>query len=153
MYTRILVAVDGSDTSYLALKEAIKLANEHHSVLRLVHVVDPTAFDAVVELPYVVEYQKLLEAAGQKVIEDCSIIVRNAGIKFEAVSIGIEHRGQQVCEAIEEQGRSWQANVIVIGTHGRRGIGRLLLGSVAEGLIRIATKPVLLVPRSVASSV
>lgn len=151
MYRRILVPVDGSDASNLALKEALKLADDHHSVLRLVHVVDPTSVHALLEGPYVVGYQKLLDAAGQKVIDDCSAIVRGAGIKFDAASIAIAKRGQRIYDVIDEEAGRWQADVIVVGTHGRRGIRHLLLGSVAEGLTRVATKPVLLVPRSASS--
>ena len=64
MYNRILVAVDGSDTSNLALKEAIKLAKDQHSLLRLVHAVDLTLVYTDAAAPYVYEYQKALEAAG-----------------------------------------------------------------------------------------
>jgi nucleotide-binding universal stress UspA family protein len=145
MYNRILVAVDGSDTSKLALKEAIKLAKDQHSVLRLVHVVDPTEIYFVVEGSYAIDYQKALEAAGQEVIAQCSVIAAQAGMAIEAASIGIEKRGQHIYDVIEDEAERWRADLIIIGTHGRRGIRRLFLGSVAEGLTRIASKPVLLI--------
>ncbi len=145
MYNRILVAVDGGTASNLALKEAIKLTGEQHSLLRLVHIIDPHILYLDVETPYVVDYQKSLEAAGEKVIADSSAMAREAGIKFEGASIAIERQGQRVYDAIEEEANRWQADLIVIGTHGRRGIGRALLGSVAEGVTRIASKPVLLI--------
>ena len=53
--------------------------------------------------------------------------------------------GQHIYEAIEEQSKQWPANLIVVGTEGRRGFQRLMIGSVAEGLVRISTKPVLLI--------
>jgi nucleotide-binding universal stress UspA family protein len=145
MYNRILVAVDGSDTSKLALKEAIKLAKEQHSALRLVHVVDPGEIFMVFEGPYGVNYQQALNAAGEKIIADSSMIAGLAGIVFEAASIGIEKRGKHIYDAIEDEAERWRADLIVVGTHGRRGIRRLYLGSVAEGLTRIASKPVLLI--------
>jgi nucleotide-binding universal stress UspA family protein len=145
MYNRILVAVDGSTTSNLALQEAIKLAGELHSLLRLVHIVDPRILYLDVDARYIADYQKALEAAGQKVIDDSSALVREAGIEFEAASIAIERQGQHVNDAIEEEAKRWRADLIVIGTHGRRGIGRVFLGSVAEGVTRIASKPVLLI--------
>jgi nucleotide-binding universal stress UspA family protein len=52
---------------------------------------------------------------------------------------------KHVYDVIEEEVTRWPADVVVIGTHGRRGIRRLLLGSVAEGLTRISSKPILLV--------
>ena len=145
MYNRILVAIDGSETSNKALKEAISLAREQRSTLRLVHVVDVAITYASLGGPYVAEYQRALQAAGGKVIADCSAIVRDAGVQFDAISIVLETPYQHVYEAIENEAKQWRADLIVIGTHGRRGLGRLFLGSVAEGLTRVASKPVLLV--------
>jgi nucleotide-binding universal stress UspA family protein len=59
-----LVAVDGSETSNLALQEAIKLAKDQHSVLRLFHVVDLTMAYSPVEAPYIFEYRKAMETEG-----------------------------------------------------------------------------------------
>ena len=145
MYSHILVAVDGSDTSNLALDEAIMLAKDHHSALRLVHVVDLTLAYSTVEAPYVADYEKAVRAAGQKVITDCSAIVRETGIKFDTKLIVIDIPNQHVYDAIEEEARRWPADLIVVGTHGRRGFRRLFLGSIAEGISRIATRPVLLI--------
>ncbi len=143
MYKRILAAVDGSDTSNLALQEAIKLAKEHHSALRLFHVVDLTMAYSAVEAPYVLDYRKAMEAAGQKVVADCSAPARSAGIEFDTKCVVTF--GKHVYEVIEDEAAEWAADLIVIGTHGRRGIRRLLLGSVAEGVTRVSTKPVLLI--------
>lgn len=148
MYSHILVAVDGSDTANLALHEALELAREQNSVLRLVHVVDLTMAYSAVEAPYVVDFEKAVKAAGEKVIADSSATVRAAGIEFDTKSLVIEMPNQHVCDAIEEAAREWPADLIVIGTHGRRGFRRLFLGSVAEGLTRVATKPVLLIRRA-----
>jgi len=145
MYDHVLVAIDGSDTSNLALREAVKLVKDQHSSLRLVHIVDLTPAYTAIEAPYVAEYQKALKAAGQKVIADCSAIVREAGIKFDTASIVVEMPGQHIYDAIEEEAKRWPADLIVVGTHGRRGIKRLFLGSVAEGVTRVASKPVLLI--------
>jgi nucleotide-binding universal stress UspA family protein len=145
MYNHILVAVDGSETSNLALKEAIKLAKDQHATLRLVHVVDVTLIYIDLGAPYVLDYQKALQAAGQKVIDDCSAIVREAGIEFDTTSIVVDMIGQHIYDAVEEEAKRWPADLIVIGTHGRRGMRRFLLGSVAEGIARVASKPVLLI--------
>lgn len=145
MYKHILVAVDGSDISNMALREAIKLAKDQHSTLRLVHVVDLTLAYSAVEAPYVGDYQTAVRAAGRKVIIDCSATVREAGIEFDTKSIVIETLDQHIYDAIDEEAKRWPADLIVIGTHGRRGFRRLLLGSVAEGVTRVASKPVLLI--------
>jgi nucleotide-binding universal stress UspA family protein len=143
MYQRIVVAVDGSDTSNLALQEAVKLAKDQHSALRLVHVVDLTIAYSSVDAPHVFEYQRAMEAAGQQVIADCSAVARAAGIEFDSKCVATF--AKHVYDVIEEEAKEWAADLIVIGTHGRKGIRRLLLGSVAEGLTRVSSKPVLLI--------
>ena len=146
MYKHILVAVDGSDTSNLALNEASKLARDQRGTIRLVHVVDliPTYTD--LEIPsQVVQYQEALREIGQKVLSDSRSITEKAGIQTDAQLHVIETAGEHIYDAIEAEAIRWPADLIVIGTHGRRGIRRFILGSVAEGVIRVATKPVLLV--------
>jgi nucleotide-binding universal stress UspA family protein len=146
MYKHILVAVDGSDSSNLALNEAIRLASEQHATIRLVHVVDliPTYTD--LETPsQVVRYQEALREIGQKVLSDCRASTDKSGIQADVQLHIIETPGEHIYDAIAEEAVRWPADLIVIGTHGRRGIRRFILGSVAEGVIRVATKPVLLV--------
>jgi nucleotide-binding universal stress UspA family protein len=121
------------------------LAKDQHSALRLVHVVDLTLAYSAVEAPYVADYEKAVRAAGKKVIIDCSATVHEAGIEFDTKSIVIDMPNRHIYDAIEEEAKQWPADLLVIGTHGRRGFRRLFLGSVAEGLIRISTKPVLLI--------
>lgn len=57
----------------------------------------------------------------------------------------VERTTARISERIVEQAKAWDAEMIVIGTHGRRGVGRMLLGSDAEQTVRIAPVPVLLV--------
>ena len=146
MYKRILVAVDGSDTSYLALSEAIKLASDGNGTIRLVHVVDliPTYMD--LEMPsQIVAYQDAMREMGRKLLSDGRAITDKSGIPTEAELRVIEMPGEHVYDAIADEATRWPADIIVVGTHGRRGIRRFILGSVAEGVIRVATTPVLLV--------
>ena len=151
MYKHILVAVDGSDTSNLALQEAIKLAKEQHAVLRLVHVVDESPAymaidDATVADPDLIEtIRKALRATGENLLARCAAEVRKAGAESDTTMKIVETLGPRIHDAIEEEATRWPADLIVIGTHGRRGFRRLLLGSVAEGLARVSTKPVLLI--------
>jgi nucleotide-binding universal stress UspA family protein len=145
MYKRILVAVDESETAKLALNEAIALAKDQHATLRLVHVVDLTPAYTDVEASYTLEYQKALRAAGQKLIDDYLSLARAAEIEFDAKMLVVETLGQHIYDAIEEEAVQWRADLIVTGTHGRRGVRRLMLGSVAEGVARVSTKPVLLI--------
>jgi len=153
MYKRILVAIDGSDTSDLALREAIGLAKDQNAMLRLVHVVDDTppayiATDAssAVALHFpLAEYKKTLLEAGENLLRTRATTAREAGVNVDTKLITVTMLGERIYEVIEEQSKQWPANLIVVGTEGRRGFQRLMIGSVAEGLVRISTKPVLLV--------
>jgi len=145
MYNRILVAVDGSEISKLALKEAIKLAKDQNASLRLIYIVDLTLIYTDLGAPFAVEYQKALQAAGEKVITACSALASDSGIEFDAAAVPIDTIGQHIYDAIECEAKRWHADLIVIGTHGRQGVRRFLLGSVAEGVARVASKPVLLI--------
>jgi nucleotide-binding universal stress UspA family protein len=84
MYERILVAVDGSNTSNLALQEAITLAKDQHSMLRLLHFVDLTMAYSSVEAPTVIEYQNAQKVQGQKLLADCFASARAAGVEFDS---------------------------------------------------------------------
>jgi nucleotide-binding universal stress UspA family protein len=146
MYKHILVAVDGSDTSNLALKEAIKLTKELDAFLLVVHVIDETPAYSLTDVPFPISaYQKVMRDAGEKVLAQSTSALQTAGIKFQTKCIVIDSLLKRICEAISEEATTWPADLIVIGTHGRHGFDRLLLGSVAEGVIRIATKPVLII--------
>jgi nucleotide-binding universal stress UspA family protein len=146
MYKQILVAVDGSETSNLALKEAIKLAKEQQAAVRLIHVVDETSAYMMIEGSYPIpEYQEALRKAGEKELADCAATVRDTGVVYDTKLAVVETITQRVCDLINEEAKQWPADLIVIGTHGRRGFNHLLLGSVAEGVIRLATKPVLII--------
>jgi nucleotide-binding universal stress UspA family protein len=145
-YKHILVAIDESDTSALALREAVRLAKDQNAVLRLVHVVDLTPVYLTVETPYpYVEYQKALEVGGEKILASRAATVREAGIEVDSKLIAITMLGENIYDLIQEQSKQWPADLIVIGTHGRRGFQHARLGSVAEGLMRLATKPVLVI--------
>lgn len=146
MYGQILVAIDESETSELALQEAISLAKDQKASLRILHVIDVSPAYLTVDSPYpFMEYQKAMQEAGEKLLANRVGKARHAGVKVDSKLIAIEMYGERIYDVIEEQSKQWPADLIVIGTHGRRGARHLMLGSVAEGLIRVATKPVLLI--------
>lgn len=146
MYQRILVAIDESTTSKLAMNEAVQLAQAHNARLRLVHVVDDNlAYTAVQSPREMVDRQAVLRQAGEEALNDAAATAGTLGVAAETVLLSIEEAGDHVFDVIEREADRWPADLVVIGTHGRRGFRRLLLGSVAEGLIRVTTKPVLLV--------
>lgn len=145
MFKRILVAVDASQTGELALETAIGLATESQAQLRIVHVVDTANINIGAELADQYKVSESLVDNAQKILNPAERIADAAGVSAEASLITIDALNKRIPEAITEDAEAWSADLIVIGTHGRRGFTRLLLGSVAEGVARLATKPVLLV--------
>ena len=145
MYKRILVAVDGSDVSRRGLKEALRLAGPTHARLRMINVVDRTMLPAYEPTP--VErnsaFIESLKAAGRKALEQAAA----AAVKNHLPSDGVQRltSGASASDVILDEARTWRADVIVMGTHGRRGLSRLLLGSDAERVLRDAPVPVMLV--------
>lgn len=144
MYQRILVPIDGSPTSERALQEAIKLA-AGSSVLRLVYVLEEIyTLDA--EAYAFVDYPALQEAmrnTGERVLAQGANKVKKSGSTVETAMLDVS--GERVASVIDGEAMKWGADLIVIGTHGRSGISRLLLGSVAEAVVRGTSVPVLLV--------
>lgn len=144
MFKRILVAVDGSHTAEQALQEAIKLAKELRAQLRAVHVVDEISLN----WPEIGDFEAIQEAfrkSSRKILEKADVEMRKAGMTADTKMLEIETFGHHVADMIAAEAETWPADLIIIGTHGRRGVNRLLLGSVAESVARVATKPVLLI--------
>jgi nucleotide-binding universal stress UspA family protein len=145
VYQRILVAVDGSKTSDRALQEAIRLARDQHAALRIIHVIDTAPLSWDMDLNQIQEIQKTLRSVGQSTIERAQTTTRSGGITAEARLVEIDVPGTRVASRIADEAKAWPADLLVIGTHGRRGLNHLLLGSVAEGVVRVAAVPVLLI--------
>ncbi|NCT85327.1 MAG: universal stress protein [Comamonadaceae bacterium] len=145
MYQRILVPTDGSSTAEKGLTEAIALARLTGGQIRLVHIIDamPVAVGADGLAGYAGEILPLLRDAGQQILAAARQRVVAAGV---AVDVTLrEMLAGRVFEQVLEEADAWKADLIVIGTHGRRGVRRMFLGSDAEQILRSASVPVLLV--------
>jgi nucleotide-binding universal stress UspA family protein len=144
MYSRILLPVDSSNASQLALNEAIQLAGSLGATIRLVHVID--VWSLVTSEATGAIYDTLFDIArreGQTLLQDCAHKVQSAGIPVDTVLV--EQPDAQVGECLVHRARDYRADLIICGTHGRRGIRRLLVGSDAEYIVRHSPVPVLLV--------
>jgi len=144
MITRILVPVDGSSTSIRGLEEAIGLVQQVGGTLRLLHSVDELLLSDVPLSP--VDYDRWIEAIrerGQKIIREAQALCLKKSVDAEIVLA--ETMGRRAADVIIEQAKLWPADLIVMGTHGRRGVQRLLMGSDAELVLRTSAVPVLLV--------
>jgi len=146
MYTRILVPVDGSATSRRGLSEALGLAKALRAKVRVVHVINELLTDHT--LAPSVYYEKVIEAeraAGRKILADAQAFAHDCDRDAEVEAELLETIGARASTMIVEAARRWEADLIVMGTHGRRGLQRLALGSDAEQVLRSAPIPVLMV--------
>ena len=142
MYKRILVPFDGSPTSNAGLDEAVKLAKLTGASIRLAYVIDalPFAIDAAALTG---DVPGMMAEAGAAVLAKGKRRVAASGVPVDTFLS--DNYGCRVYDVVAEQVKEWNADLIVIGTHGRRGMKRLFIGSDAEQVVRSAPVPVLLV--------
>lgn len=146
MFQHILVPVDGSTASLNALDEAIRLASESHASLCLLHVLEASLYGTGYEAyalysPNLVTH---LLAGGESILKEAKHRAERAGCSVQTRLIdGIALSLTSV--VLAEVARQ-PVDLVVIGTHGRQGVGRLVFGSEAEQIARVSPVPVLLVP-------
>jgi nucleotide-binding universal stress UspA family protein len=143
MYRRILVPVDGSVVSLKGLDEAVRIAKAD-TKLKLVHVVN----ELIIGSAYVptVDYGTMIDSlreSGKKVLAAAEAVARERGVNPEVEMV--ERIGGHAADTIVRVAQAWAADLIVMGTHGRRGLRRLALGSDAELVLRLSPVPVLMV--------
>jgi nucleotide-binding universal stress UspA family protein len=144
MYRRILVPIDGSDTAQRGLQEALGLAKAFDSSLVLLHVVE--YYPMMMEMATATTWEMVttdLRKHGQQVLERAHDAAKAAGVASE--SHLEDAAAARVCDVIVDQAREHRCDLIVMGTHGRRGIEHALVGSDAERVIRMSPLPLLLV--------
>jgi nucleotide-binding universal stress UspA family protein len=139
MYKKILVPTDGSEPSNAALQEALKFAKTLGSAVRIVYVWQPMSY-ILAEGP--VDLSAAMRREGQVILDGAAANAREAGVAAEIALV--EAGDRRVPAAIAEEAVRAQSDLILMGTHGRRGFEHLVLGSVAEGVLRRASVPVLL---------
>jgi nucleotide-binding universal stress UspA family protein len=146
MYKRIAVAVDGSDVSVIALNEALKLAKLMEATLLLIHVCEEVPvlwnIEGSVMLP-VADLDKIFIEAGNQLLNKDLLRANEFGVTVETKLI--EDYSGRIGAVISQTADQWQAELLVLGTHGRKGFDHLFMGSVAEGVMRTARVPLLLV--------
>ena len=154
MFKRILVAVDGSPASNAGLKSAIALAADQKATLFVLHVINDPAMTIAFEGEYIpADYAENLRKSwqenGRKVLAKAEALTSAFNVDFKTLLIdaGIG----SVAGAILQQAHKLKPDVIVLGTHGRRGLRRVLMGSDAENVVREARVPVLLVRKEAVS--
>ena len=145
MYQRILVPIDGSETSKRGLEEAIRLAKLTQGQLRIFHVVDELSFALAMDAyaGYTGDWLKVLRENGKRILDEAKATAQAAGVPAD-IQLCDSFTGP-VHHMVNAEAANWPADLIVLGTHGRRGVGRVVMGSSAEHVLRYAAVPVLLV--------
>lgn len=145
MYQQILVPVDGSATSSRGLDEAIRLARLTGGRLRLLHVIDDLSLYLAIDprAGFSLDLVGQLRDVANKQVARSRSIAQAQGVSAETV---VRDRFEgRVHDIVLAEADSWPADLIVMGSHGRRGFKRILLGSAAEHVLRLASVPVLLI--------
>ena len=144
MYKRILVPVDGSHTSTRGLQEAVKLAKDQRAIVKLMHVVDEWSVTQNLDvMGGAGDVLDMLEESGKKALKNAKTLADRHGIKAETAIY--RNLSGRVADFIIREARKWRADLIVMGTHGRRGFSHVLLGSDAEAVVKQSPVPVMLV--------
>ena len=145
MYKRIVVPVDGSETAQKALTTALQMARESNGCVHLVHVVEgltPMAADPYGA--YSGEVIEVMRQSGRKILDDA--LARAEGVQADTQLF--DNFGARLAEVVADSATRFNADLMVVGTHGRRGLGRVLMGSGAEQIIRLSPVPVLVLRSS-----
>ncbi|WP_020204353.1 universal stress protein [Cupriavidus sp. WS] len=145
MYQKILLAVDGSHSSDLAISQAIIIAKATGSEVEALFVVDDSdaffpggGYDPI-------QLTESILALGREALATAGKRLTEAGVRHTTTLLEKPVSPGQISGTIVTQAERGNADLIVLGTHGRRGLRRLVMGSVSEGVLQKSHKPVLLV--------
>jgi len=151
MYSRILVPVDGSAPAECGLREAIRIAQASGASLVVLNIVND--FPILMDPAAMSDYDNLLEALrrrGEEIAGQAAQAARDAGLACEGVVL--DAASGSVANLIVDQVVERRCDLVVMGTHGRRGLRRLALGSDAELVVRHCPVPVLLLKAPVGAA-
>jgi nucleotide-binding universal stress UspA family protein len=143
MFKHILLPVDGSSTSMRAVHKACGLAQAFKSTVTVIYVIDPYAFSGVgADFAYgQAQYLAAATAEGNEALKEATQLLEEAGVTVKASVI----EAHAIYRGILETASAVGADLIVLGSHGRRGLEKLVLGSVAAQVLSHAHLPILVV--------
>ncbi|BCG01225.1 universal stress protein [Paraburkholderia sp. PGU19] len=145
MYKRIMVALDGSKSGERVLEEAVKMASLTQGTILAVYVVDKTPLFGYAGYYDPIALVDALRKDGRETLQNAEAACKAAGVACEPELIETERLSEDVAETLRHYAARTRVELAVLGTHGRRGVRRVVLGSVAERFVRFAECPVLLV--------
>ena len=147
MYQRIMVAIDDSFATSKVLATAVDMARKYGARLAICHALDETLFahkmGEIMLANSVTAIERNLCSEAQSFVDQAAEVARSAGLTVDTRLI--ESEAKQVAEMLAEAANEWHADLLVVGSHDRRGIDRFFVGSVAELLVQKARTSLLLV--------
>ncbi len=148
MYSRILAPIDGSEVCDIGIAEALQLAARLDATIRFFNVIDMSYVPRAGEgAAYAEPLMKAAQKEADELMDRALERAEEAGVSMESgvakILVG------RPAEEIVREAERWRADLIVMGTHGRRGLSRAMLGSDAEWVLRHSPVPVLMVPPKV----
>jgi nucleotide-binding universal stress UspA family protein len=144
MYKRILAAIDGTDTSRNALDEALRLAVHLGSTVRVLYVLDSPPVLAGVDFYNPVDLQAAFQESGRLLLEQAQALMAERNVTGDTKMTVAMKLGEDVAATILRETEEWGGELVILGTHGRHGLSRMVVGSIAEQFVRISSIPVLL---------
>ena len=141
LFKKILVPIDGSDTSDKAMRTALDMAREALGTVRFVHVIDDDTY--LMGYEFAADLRTYAHNNAKQLLQKAMDAALAMGVNAE--SHVVDKPNQRLGETLADEAADWGADLVVLGNHGRRGLGRMLLGSGAEQVIRLSPLPVLLV--------
>lgn len=147
LFKRILVPVDGSEGSGKALDVALALAGDQSATVHFVHVIDRVHMFALAPVSSMAdELLAAINTAGELLLGQAVERAREAGLVSSSALQVTDAACPRIADRLLREAAGQSAELIVCGSHGTTGFRAVLLGSVAEGLLRQSTLPVLMVP-------
>ena len=143
MFTNLLIATDGSELSQKAVEQGLALAKALGAKVSAVTVSEPWASVAYGEMAYgfpIEEYEKSAASNAAGILEGVAEAAKKAGVACDSIHVKDRYPADGIVEAAKER----RCDLIVMASHGRRGLSRLMLGSQANGVVTHSTIPVLI---------
>jgi len=142
MFEKILVATDGSEHGLKAVKAATELAKLSGGKVTAIYVADTSRTSHLPDDMLIFSIRELLLKEGKDAVQQAEKLAKDAGVDFD-MAVAEGNPGSEIISYAEKAGM----DIIIMGTVGRTGLDRFLLGSVAEKVVRNSKIPVLTVPR------
>lgn len=141
MFGEILLPTDGSEGVGQAINAAVAMAERFDARVHVLFVAEPPRFHEYGASVALTNIMQSLQEAGRQILDEAAERIRKTGISSVETALRQGHPAEEILDYAEEH----RIELIVMGTHGRRGLNRMLLGSITEEVVRTSHIPVMTV--------